>query len=316
MSGATDRATPAPQRFGAVAVLMGGHSAEREISLRSGQAVLAGLRNLGIRSEAIDTGKPWIHRLSAFDRAFIALHGRGGEDGAVQGVLETVGMPYTGSGVLACALSMDKFRTKQVWQAEGVPTPAYARLDSEADLPLAQAELGLPLVVKPAREGSSLGMSKVSRPEDLRDAFAHARRFDARVIAEAWVQGEEYTAAILDQTVLPLIRLETDRTFYDYEAKYHSVTTKYHCPSGLSAADEARFGALSLRAFEAVDGRGWGRVDFMVDGDGRPWVLEINAVPGLTDHSLVPMAAAAIGLSFDQLVARILATSIAAEEGL
>ena len=315
MSGAFDSASREPARFGAVAVLMGGRSAEREISLRSGQAVLAGLRHLGIKAEAIDTAKPWIHRLSGFDRAFIALHGRGGEDGAVQGVLETVGMPYTGSGVLACALSMDKLRTKQIWQAEGVPTPPYARLDSEADLPLAQAELGLPLVMKPAREGSSLGMSKVSRGEELRDAFAAARRFDARVIAEAWVQGQEYTAAILDNTALPLIRLETGRSFYDYEAKYHSSTTKYHCPSGLSAAVEGRLAALSLRAFQALDGSGWGRVDFMVDGEGRPWLLEINAVPGLTDHSLVPMAAAAVGLDFYQLVARILATSVAAEEG-
>jgi D-alanine-D-alanine ligase len=310
-------AWPAPRvhdaaAFGRVAVLMGGRSGEREISLRSGAAVLDALRRRGVDAVAVDVGTDFLARLPALhcDRAFIALHGRGGEDGVIQGALEMAGIPYTGSGVAACALSMDKLRTKQLWQAQGLPTPPYAVLTDPASAERALAELGLPLIIKPAREGSSLGMSKVMRAEELLPAFQHARALDSRVLAERWINGGEYTVAILGTQALPSIRLETPHAFYDFDAKYRSNSTRYHCPSGLAPEREAAFGALALAAFQGLDARGWGRVDFMVDAAGAPWLLELNSVPGMTDHSLVPMAAQAAGLSFEDLVWRILETSL------
>jgi len=300
------------QAFGRVAVLMGGRSGEREISLRSGQAVFEALQRLGVDAVPIDVGPDFLTRLPALrcDRAFIALHGRGGEDGVIQGALELAGMAYTGSGVTACALSMDKRLTKQIWQAQGLPTPSYAVLADEADAREAPMHLGLPLIVKPAREGSSLGMSKVSRCEEMIPAFRQAREWDDRVLAERWISGGEYTVAILGETALPAIRLETPHVFYDFDAKYRADSTRYHCPSGLDPASEAVLGELALTAFRALDARGWGRVDFMLDESGAPWLLELNSVPGMTDHSLVPMAARAAGLSFDDLVWRILETSL------
>ena len=298
------------QDFGRVAVLMGGWSAEREISLRSGAAVLAALERAGVQAEGVDVQRAELTALAGFDRAFVALHGRGGEDGVIQGVLEAMAIPYTGSGVMGCALSMDKLRSKQLWLAQGLPTPDYCWLRETVDLAPAVARLGLPLVVKPSREGSSIGISKVESETELVTAWHEARELDGRVMAEAWVDGGEYTAAVLHGEVLPMIRLETPNTFYDYQAKYDSDQTRYLCPCGLDAATEARIGELCLRAFEGLDASGWGRVDFMLDGAGEPWLLELNAVPGMTDHSLVPMAAKAAGMDFETLVWAILETSL------
>lgn len=314
---------PDRTRFGRVAVLMGGPSAEREISLKSGAAVCEALHELGIDADGIDTGPDLVERLhrGGYTRAFIALHGRVGEDGTVQGALATGGIPYTGSGVLASALSMDKLRTKEIWRAQGLPTPAHAVLTAEADAPKAADELGLPLIVKPAREGSSIGMTKVEPGSAdevtarLREAYRRAAALDDRVLAEAWIEGTEYTAAILEGRVLPLIRLETPNVFYDYEAKYESETTQYHCPSGLDAKEEDGLAELAMSAFEGLSASGWGRVDFMLDSDGRPWLLELNTIPGLTDHSLVPMAAAQAGMGFAELIRAILETSLEREEG-
>lgn len=305
-----------PSQFGCVALLMGGTSAEREISLRSGQAVLAALRRQGVDVVPIDPKAGLLAQLAAehFDRVFIALHGRGGEDGTVQGLLEYLGLPYTGSGVLGSALAMDKLRTKQIWQALALPTPAYVQVEHERDLDVALARVGLPLIVKPSREGSSIGMTKVTRAEDLVAAWRRARALDAQVLLESWITGAEYTASVLDDQVLPLIRLETPRVFYDYEAKYFADSTRYHCPCGLAEDQEEALAELALRAFNAVGATGWGRVDMMLDGSNRPWLLEVNTVPGMTDHSLVPMAARAAGIEFDELVLRILAASLH-EEG-
>ncbi|MCL6554755.1 MAG: D-alanine--D-alanine ligase [Burkholderiales bacterium] len=292
--------------FGKVAVLLGGRSAEREISLKSGAAVLAALKEAGVDAHAFDPAEEELAGLAAYDRVFIALHGRYGEDGTIQGLLELFGIPYTGSGVLGSALAMDKWRTKLVWQAAGIPTPRYALLDANTDFDAVVRELGLPLMVKPASEGSSLGMSKVMRAEDLPAAYATAARHDSLVIAEAFIAGTEYTAAILGERVLPLIRLETPRTFYDYEAKYFADDTRYLCPCGLPPEREAALQGLALQAFRILGCRGWGRADFIVDQAGTPWFLEMNTAPGMTDHSLVPMAARQAGLSFTQLVLRIL----------
>lgn len=309
MSGA---GLPGNDRFGRVAVLMGGCSAEREISLKSGTAVLAALRGQGIEAEGIDAGPDVIRRLEAgrYDRAFIVLHGRGGEDGTIQGALETLGLPYTGSGVLGSALSMDKLRSKRVWQGCGLPTPAYAVLDADTDLAAAVGGLRLPLILKPAQEGSSLGMDVVKDAAQLRGAWETAARYDAVVIAEEWVAGAEYTAAVIGRDVLPLIRIETPHPFFDFAAKYTAEDTRYYCPCGLSPAAERALQGLALQAFDALACTGWGRVDLMCDRQGRPWLLEVNTVPGMTDHSLVPKAARQAGMDFPALVRRILALSL------
>ncbi|WP_303901772.1 D-alanine--D-alanine ligase [Thiohalomonas denitrificans] len=303
-----------PKAFGRVALLMGGLSAEREVSLKSGAACLAALERRGVDVHGIDAGRDVLDRLGTggFDRVFIALHGRGGEDGAIQGALETMGLPYTGSGVLASALGMDKLRTKQVWMGGGLPTPAFEVLTADSDFASVAARLGLPLMVKPAREGSSIGMSRVESPEHLAAAYAEAARYDREVFAEAWVTGAEYTVAILSGEPLPAIRLETPHSFYDYEAKYRANTTRYHVPCGLHAEREAELGRLALDAFRGVGASGWGRVDIMADAEGRLWPIEVNTIPGMTDHSLVPMAAQAAGIDFDELVWRILETSVGA----
>jgi D-alanine-D-alanine ligase len=298
--------------LGKVALLLGGRSAEREISLKSGAAVLAALERKGVDVHALDPAQPDILerlRTEGYARVFIMLHGRGGEDGQIQGALEAIGLPYTGSGVLGSALGMDKYRCKLLWRGCGLPTPDFALLRKEADLERAR-DLGFPLMIKPANEGSSIGMSRADNPEDLAAAWCAATKYDSLVLAERWIDGPEYTCAVLDEKALPLIRLETPHTFYDYEAKYSVDTTRYICPCGLDAAVESQLQALCLEAFQAIDARGWGRVDFMLDGEGHPHLLEVNTVPGMTDHSLVPMAAKVQGLDFDALVWRILETSL------
>lgn len=301
-----------PEAFGKVAVLLGGHSAERAISLKSGDAVLRALRQRGVDAHALDSAATdFVEQLMAggFARAFNTLHGRGGEDGVVQGLLEYLGIPFTGSGVLGSALAMDKLRTKQLWQGIGLPTPAFCVLNSADDLARAVSEVGFPLMLKPVHEGSSIGMARVEREADLQQAWQVADQYDHEVLAERWVAGPEYTAAIVAGTALPLIRLETPRTFYDYEAKYRADSTRYHCPCGLPPQQEAQLQDLALRAFNAVAASGWGRVDFMLDGDAQPWLIEVNTVPGMTDHSLVPMAARVHGWDMPELVWRLLETS-------
>ena len=304
------------QAYGKVVVLMGGSSAEREISLNSGAAVLQALQTAGIDAHGVDAADGRLHDIlvkGGFDRAFIALHGRGGEDGVIQGLLESIGLPYTGSGVLGSALGMDKLRTKQVWQSTGLPTPVFSVLLSADDVGRVKDSLQYPVMVKPSHEGSSIGITKVDDADGLMAAWCLAAQYDECVLAEQWIEGIEYTAGILVDEVLPLICLQTPNTFYDYAAKYEADTTRYLIPCGLSAAQEAELQAMSLAAFTAVGATGWGRVDFMLDADGQPWLIEINTVPGLTDHSLVPMAARATGIDFDRLVCRILDTSLQAE---
>ena len=294
--------------FGKVAVLLGGKSAEREVSLKSGGMVLNALRSRGVDALPFDPAERGVDALigERFERAFIALHGRFGEDGTVQGVLEWLGIPYTGSGVLASALAMDKLRTKLLWHAEGLPTPPYAVLTKDSDLRTVARELGVPLMVKPASEGSSIGMSKVRSAARLDEAYALAVNYDRVVIAEKFIDGTELTAGILGDQVLPLIKIETPRDFYDYEAKYIADDTRYIVPCGLSAARERDMQALCLKAFRALGCRGWGRVDLMLNRQGRAFVLEVNTVPGMTDHSLVPKAARAVGMSYEDLCLRIL----------
>lgn len=297
------------QAYGKVVVLMGGCSAERAISLLSGTAVLRALQDAGVDAHGVDTAdKQLLDTLvkGGFSRAFIALHGRGGEDGVIQGLLESIGLPYTGSGVLGSALGMDKLRTKQVWQSAGLPTPGFAVLSSAADVARVKDTLQYPLMVKPAREGSSIGITKVDGQGELLAAWELAARYDDSVLAEQWIEGTEYTAGILGDEVLPLICLETPNAFYDYAAKYQADTTRYLIPCGLPAAKEAGLQAMSLAAFAAIGASGWGRVDFMLDTAGQAWLIEVNTVPGLTDHSLVPMAARARGIDFGELVCRIL----------
>ena len=303
-----------PSAFGRVAVLYGGSSAEREVSLVSGAAVLGALERLGVDAHGIDCGADVVERImrGAFDRVLIVLHGRGGEDGTIQGALDVLGIPYTGSGVLGSALAMDKHRTKLVWRACGIPTPEFVVLDSERRLPEAGEVLGYPLVVKPVHEGSTIGISKVHDDESMHRAWFEALRFDDEVIAEPFLMGPEYTAAILGADELPLIRLETPNELYDYEAKYaDGAGTQYHCPSGLDGRTEESFKRLARTAFDVLGAAGWGRVDFICDGAGRPQFLDVNTAPGMTSHSLVPMAADAVGVSFDRLVWRILETSVA-----
>ena len=299
--------------FGKVAVLMGGQSAEREISLQSGRAVLQALQAAGIDAHGLDSADAGlVGELSSggYARAFIALHGRGGEDGVMQGLLDMLGLPYTGSGVLGSALAMDKLRTKQVWESAGIPTPPFTLLRDSAEVAASKDALQYPVIIKPAHEGSSIGISKVDSADQLERAWQLARKYDAEIIAEQWISGREYTAGILQDESLPLICLETPNTFYDYAAKYEANTTRYLIPCGLAAARESLLQAQSLAAFRAVGASGWGRVDFMLDGDDQPWFIEVNTVPGLTDHSLVPMAARAGGMDFTRLVCRILETTL------
>ena len=245
-----------------------------------------------------------------FDRVFIALHGRGGEDGLMQGLLETLELPYTGSGVLGSSLAMDKCRSKRIWQSHGLPTPAFVELNEHSDWAEVVEYLGLPLIIKPVREGSSYGISKVKELSEMERAWRQAHEFDERVMAESWIEGGEYTAPVLGDEVLPMIRLETPREFYDYEAKYIADTTQYHCPCGLDADIENELGKLAFEAFDVLDASGWGRVDFMLDTEAKPWLIEVNTIPGMTSHSLVPMSAKQAGMSFDDLTLRILAASL------
>lgn len=301
-----------PAAFGRVVVLMGGESAEREISLLTGAAVLQALKNKGVQAEGLDAGKDLVARLTAgrYDRVWIALHGRGGEDGTLQGLLSFLGLPFTGSGVLGSAICMDKLRTKRLLQGAGLPTPRYCVIRNEADLVEAGEQLGLPVMVKPSDEGSSIGMTKVERPDQMKAAWELASGFNCDVFAEEWIAGPEFTAAMLHDQPLPLIRIQTDSTFYDYQAKYFSDDTRYQCPCGLPAAQERELQDVARAAFEAVGARGWGRVDIMLSPQAGPLILEINTVPGMTSHSLVPMAAAAAGTGFDDLVWKILETSL------
>lgn len=299
--------------FGRVAVLYGGKSAEREVSLKSGAAVIGALTEAGVDVVAIDVGDDLLARLQSekIDRAFIILHGRGGEDGSMQGLLECLGIPYTGSGILASALAMDKLRTKQVWQSLGIPTPRHAVLASESDCLRASTELGFPLIVKPAHEGSSIGMAKVNSEQELVAAWREAAKYDSQVLVEQWIHGPEFTIAVLRGQVLPPIALGTPHVFYDYDAKYIANDTQYRIPCGLDSAKEQELIDLTARACDAIGIEGWGRLDVMQDEQGRFWLLEVNTAPGMTDHSLVPMAARAAGLDFQQLVLAILADSVA-----
>ena len=294
--------------FGKVAVLLGGKSAEREISLMSGGGVLKALRSKGIDAHPFDPAERDLFELKreGFARCFIALHGRGGEDGTLQGALETLGVPYTGSGVLGSALAMDKARAKLVWQASGLPTPAYELLDGSGDIQGVAGRLGLPLVVKPANEGSSIGITKVRAAGDMEEAYALAVNYDSAVIAEKCIDGPEYTASIVGDAALPLIRIEAPQGNYDYQNKYFTDDTKYICPCGLPARKEDALKALALDSFESLGCAGWGRVDLMLDEKGDPWLLEANTSPGMTGHSLVPMAARAVGISYEELCVQIL----------
>ena len=301
-----------PAAFGRVAVLMGGSSAEREVSLTSGNAVLDALLARGVDAVAVDAGSPnFVPQLQAgaFDCAFNIVHGRGGEDGVMQGLLEYLDIPVTGSGVLGSALAMDKQRTKYVWQGLGLPTPDFIMLASEQDMEKAVQHIGFPMMLKPVHEGSSIGMTRVEKAAQLEQAWRDADQYDHEVMAERWISGAEYTAAIVDGIALPLIRLETPREFYDYEAKYQSDSTQYHCPCGLPESREAELQQLAQQAFDAVAASGWGRVDFFLDSDDSPWLIEVNTVPGMTNHSLVPMAAQQYGWDMPELVWRILGTA-------
>lgn len=301
-----------PQQFGKVAVLLGGRSSEREVSLMSGAAVHKALLARAVDAHRVDTADALVQALQAgeFDRAWIALHGRGGEDGSVQGLLESLDIPYTGSGIKGSAISMDKLRTKQLIAGAGLGTPAYRIINGPQDFGAVIDALGLPLMIKPAEEGSSIGLTRVEHIDELAAAYAEAERFGSEVFAERWVTGIEYTAAVLQGEALPLVRIDAANSFYDYEAKYFSDRTGYVCPSGLEAGLESEWGQMALRAFAAVGAHGWGRVDFMLDDTDEPLLLEVNTVPGMTSHSLVPMAAAAAGIGFDELVWRILETSL------
>ncbi|MBM6635922.1 D-alanine--D-alanine ligase [Leclercia adecarboxylata] len=298
-----------------IAVLSGGTSAEREVSLNSGAAVLAGLREGGVNAHLVDPKETDVTRLKemGFAKVFIALHGRGGEDGTLQGLLDIIGLPYTGSGVMASAISMDKLRSKLLWQGAGLPVApwvAMTRREFEQGLDASVTEriaaLGLPVIVKPSREGSSVGMSKVDEASDISSALALAFQHDEEVLIEKWLSGPEFTVAMLGEEILPSIRIQPAGTFYDYEAKYLSDETQYFCPSGLEAEREAILNALVLKAWHVLGCRGWGRIDVMQDSDGQFYLLEANTSPGMTSHSLVPMAARHAGMSFSQLVVRIL----------
>nr|WP_276553106.1 D-alanine--D-alanine ligase [Acinetobacter variabilis] len=295
-------------KFGKVAVLLGGKSAEREVSLDSGTAVLEALVRSGINAEAFDPQERSVTELVNYDRAFVVLHGRGGEDGQIQGALEWLNIPYTGTGVQGSAIGMDKVKTKQVWQGSELPTAPYRIVTKNSNAQEIVSALDLPLIIKPVHEGSSIGMSKVEKVEDFADAIAKATEHDAVVMAEKWITGREFTIVILNGQALPVIRLQPpeDVAFYDYEAKYQRNDVEYGIPCGLSESEEKELQALALRAFQAVGASGWGRIDAMQDEQGNFWLLEVNTVPGMTSHSLVPKAAAAVGYSFDALCVAIL----------
>lgn len=297
-----------PEKCGKIAVVYGGDSAERDISLQSGESVLHALREEGVTAEGIDCRGNYLQKLAEFDRVFIALHGRGGEDGTLQGALEVLRIPYTGSGVLASALAMDKVLCKQLWEGVRLPTPEFVVVRESEQLTKLNEVENFPVMVKPAREGSSVGMSKVDTVGDLKQAVSLALQYDVALV-ERYIQGEEYTVAILGNTVLPPVRLKTPRDFYDYEAKYQSKDTEYLCPCGLDPENEAALKKLAYEAYKSVSASGWGRVDVMRDRAGKFYLLEINTVPGMTSHSLVPMAAKQGGISFNQLVVEILKSS-------
>ena len=307
---------PSAETFGKVAVLMGGWSAEREVSLKSGNAVLQALLRREVDAVAIDVARDTIIeqlQKGRFDRVFNILHGPGGEDGVIQGVLDVLGLPYTGSSVAGSALSMDKLRSKQVLSGANLPTPNYMVLTPDSDFNYVVAELGLPLMIKPALEGSSIGMTKVESEEQLPAAYELAAQYGGEVICEQWVTGSEYTVAILGEEALPVIRLETSHKFYDYDAKYIANDTRYICPCGLDEKNESQLQRLAVAAFKTLGARGWGRVDILCDEHNKPYIIELNTVPGMTDHSLVPMAAKANGIEFDELVYRILAQTLTAK---
>lgn len=296
------------REFGKVAVLLGGPSAEREISLMSGNGVLRALHDRDVDAHAFDPAERELFDLKreGFQRAFIALHGRYGEDGTVQGALETLKIPYTGSGVMASALSMDKWRTKLIWLASAIPTPRYALIDANSDWSKVATEVGLPLIVKPAHEGSTIGLTKVKSVNELPAAHGLAAKYDALVLAEEFIEGQELTASILGDRVLPLVRIEAPKGNYDYQNKYFTEDTKYHCPSGVRADTEAAIQDAALRAFRVLGCSGWGRADVMLKSDGSFSFLEMNTSPGMTGHSLVPMAARAVGLAYPDLCVKIL----------
>ena len=299
-------------KFGKVAVLLGGKSAEREVSLDSGKAVLEALLRSGVNAEGFDPQERSVTELVGYDRAFIVLHGRGGEDGQIQGALEWMNVPYTGTGVQGSAIGMDKVKTKQIWQGSDLPTAPYRIISKDSDLTEVIESLGLPLIIKPVHEGSSVGMSKVEKAEDLAAAIEKATVHDAVVMAEKWIMGREYTISFLNGLPLPVIRLQppADVAFYDYEAKYNRNDVEYGIPCGLSESEEKNLQELCLRAFQAVGASGWGRIDAMLDEQGHFWLLEVNTVPGMTSHSLVPKAAKAVGYSFDELCVAILAQTL------
>lgn len=295
-------------KFGKVAVLFGGKSAEREVSLASGKAVLEALLHSGVNAEGFDPQDRSVTELTQYDRTFIVLHGRGGEDGQIQGALEWLGVPYTGTGVQGSAIGMDKIKTKQIWQGSELPTAPYRIVAKDSNLQDVVDSIGLPFIIKPVHEGSSIGMSKVEKIEDFALAIEKATQHDAVVMAEKWITGREFTIVILNNQALPVIRLQPpeDVAFYDYEAKYTRNDVEYGIPCGLTPEDEKRLQALSLRAFQAVGASGWGRIDAMQDEEGNFWLLEVNTVPGMTSHSLVPKAAQAVGYSFESLCVAIL----------
>jgi len=298
--------------FGKVAVIMGGESAEREISLESGRAVHSAFLKIGIDSHMIDYQKNSFKQLinDNFDRVFLALHGRGGEDGTVQKELESVGLPYTGSDASSSALAMDKIKSKSIWRDGGLATPNSIEINKNSNWDNVVEQVGLPVMVKPVREGSSFGAAKVEKKENLFSAWSNASQFDERVMAESWVEGSEYTVPILDEMVLPIIKLETKREFYNYDAKYNDSNTKYICPCGLDKVFESSIGEVSKKACQLLGVSGWSRVDLMIDSNEQEWLIEVNTIPGMTSHSLVPMSAKKAGISFEQLVTQILATSL------
>jgi D-alanine-D-alanine ligase len=303
-----------PDKYGKVAVLMGGASGEREVSLKSGAAVFKALQELGIDVHSIDADKSVFAVLSQgnYDRAFIALHGCGGEDGAIQGGLEIIGLPYTGSGVMASGICMDKLMTKKVWAAAGINSPQFMPVNADTGYETVEKRIGAPFIIKPSLEGSSLGVHKVDNLTQYKAAVEEASLHSGMLMAERWIEGKEYTVSILDDEALPVIRLETPNVFYDYEAKYKANDTSYLLPCGLNQDDEVRLQNQALEAFNSTGAKGWGRVDVMIDQNNQAWFLEVNTVPGMTDHSLVPMAAASKNIDFNNLVLRILDTSFKA----